>query len=33
MINAWNLAWIIPVAVFMGMIIHGILCGGDDWYE
>ena len=28
MINAWNLVWIIPLCVCVGIVIHGIVSAG-----
>ena len=30
MIPAWNLAWIIPVSVYFGMVIMALIAVGHD---
>lgn len=30
MINGWHLAWIIPVAAIIGIVVEAILIAGDD---
>ena len=30
MINSWHLAWIIPVAAILGIVVEAMLIVGDD---
>lgn len=30
MINGWHLAWIVPVAAIIGVVVEAILIAGDD---